>query len=160
MTRTRALFAAVVFLAAAAPNVNADMKSVAVDSKISHVTLYRSQALIMREVSVPDASGELALTIENLPPSVSPGSLFASSKDLKVRSVRHLTELLPEKPADDKVAQLEKRLVELGVAKVSVEARQSVQRTKKAYLDKLETQYINKLGPSATGGGKDAKMEG
>lgn len=131
-------------------NASADVKKMSVKSKITHVTLYRSQALITRNISVPNKTGELALLIEKLPSSIVPGSLFASSKDLKVRSVRYLTELIPQKLPTDKIAQLEAKVTAANVAKLIISNKMSLLEEKKGYLISVERQYIAKLGPSKT----------
>ena len=137
-------------LSVTALDVNADVKKIPVKSKISQVTLYRSQALITRDIKVPDTTGELALVIEKLPPSIVPGSLFASSKDLKVRSVRYLTELIPQKLPTDKIAQLEAKINKANVIKTTIATKLNLLETKKAYLENIKKQYISKLGPSRT----------
>ena len=75
----------------------ADLTPVTAKSKLAHVTLYRSQALVVREVEVPATTGEMALVVEGLPAAIDPSSLFASSTDLKIRSVRYLTEYVTKK---------------------------------------------------------------
>jgi uncharacterized protein (TIGR02231 family) len=131
-------------------SANAEVEKMPVKSKISRVTLYRSQALITRDISVPDKTGELALVIEKLPPSIVPGSLFASSKDLKVRSVRYLTELIPQKLPTDKIAQLEAKIKKANVIKATIATKLNLLETKKSYLENIKRQYISKLGPSRT----------
>ena len=131
-------------------NVRAEVKKLPAKSQISRVTLYRSQALITRDISVPDKTGELALLIEKLPPSIVPGSLFASSKDLKVRSVRYLTELIPQKLPTDKITQLETKINEANIAKEVIATKLKLLETKKGYLESIKHKYISKLGPSKT----------
>lgn len=124
-----------------------ELKKITASSRISDVILYRDQALTIRQVTAPETAGEFALVVENLPESVVPGSLFASSKDLKIRSVSYETEPLPENLPLDKIAQLEAKLKDLNVAKGIVASKQAVLRTRESYLDRIEKQYISKLGP-------------
>ncbi len=136
-------------------STKADVKKLPVKSRIARVTLYRSQALVTRNINVPEQTGELALLIEKLPSTVVPGSLFASSKDLKVRSVRYLTELTPQKLPTDKIFQLETKIKEANVAKGVITAKMNLLEVKKNYLENIKKQYISKLGPSRTAVTKD-----
>lgn len=140
-------FTTVVMLFTFVFSAKAEVKVIPTKSKVSHVTLYRSQALVTREISVPNDIGELALLIDDLPPSIVPGSLFASSKELKVRSVRYLTELIPRKLSTDKISQLERKIEDLNVEKETIAVKLKLLLTKKDYLANVEKKYIAKLGP-------------
>lgn len=142
-------------LAVVTLNTKADVKKMPVESRISRVILYRSQALVTRDIRVPEQSGELALLIEKLPSTVVPGSLFASSKDLKVRSVRYLTELIPRKLPTDKIFSLETKIKEANVSKGLIATKMNLLKVKRNYLENIKKQYISKLGPSRTAVTKD-----
>lgn len=127
----------------------AQVKETIGKSKISHVTLYRSQAMISREVTVNNQTGELAILIEDLPSSIDPGSLFATSDELKIRSVRYLTEYITEEKDKGKIAELEKKIEEIQVMKNKIQPERSLLASKKKFLQQLEAKYINELGPSS-----------
>ena len=57
---------------------------------MSAVTVYQGQALVTRELEVPQAQGLLEVVVTNLPENVLPGSLFAEPADgVQIRSVRY-----------------------------------------------------------------------
>lgn len=131
----------------------AQVKELTVKSKISHVTLYRSQAMISREVVVDKETGELAILIENLPSSVDPTSLFATSDNLQIRSVRYFTEYIKIEKDDSetgKITELEKRIKDLEVQKQKINPERTLLASKKRFIEQLEKKYISQLGPSTT----------
>jgi hypothetical protein len=136
----------------------ADVNMVATKDRISRVTLYRDQALVVREVTVPDAEGELGLIVDNLPPAIDPHSLFASSSSLKIRSVRYLTELVPDKNLDDEIAAVEKKQREAAIVGEDLAQRRALLQAKQTYLAEVSKRYLAKLGPdmAALGGDKVA----
>lgn len=84
-----------------------------VESKVTSVTLYRSQALVTRKVKVTGAQGAREVVVEGLPPQVVPGSLFAEgSSNVEVRAVRFRTRAVGETPRED-IRKLELELKEL-----------------------------------------------
>lgn len=129
---------------------HAEVKQIRAESRITDVTLYRSQAMVVRNVAVPDAAGELAVEIKDLPPSIIPGTIFASSKDVKIISVRFLAEYVPVELPKDALLQIEKRLKEIDIAMKNLAIKRSLLDKKEEFLKQLELQYIAKLGPSAT----------
>jgi uncharacterized protein (TIGR02231 family) len=137
-----------------------EAKEVTVNSRVSRVTLYRTQALVSREIDVPTGTGEMALVVNNLPGSIVADSLFASGS-VKVRSVRYLTELIPVKLPTDKITALEDKLEKLGFNRKDLAVKRALISKKQAYLEKIEQQYISKLGPVSTPlKGKEVKISG
>ena len=134
----------------AANFATAQVKQLTGKSKISHVTLYRSQAMVSREVKVNNETGELAILIDNLPSSIDPGSLFATSDDMKIRSVRYLTEYITDKRQKGKISELEKKIEEIEVLKKKIQPERTLIASKKKFLEQLEAKYISQLGPSTT----------
>src|SRR4051812_23219710 len=58
-------------------------------SKIVAVTVYRGQALVTREVGVPEGDGTVELVVAPLPPQVVAGSVYTEGADgLRVLSTR------------------------------------------------------------------------
>lgn len=138
------------FILLQAFGLHAELQAVKAQSRIANVILYRSQALVSRDVTVPELPGEYALELESLPASVLPGTLFASSKDLDIISVRLSAEYLPIELPKNRFAQIEEKIkqteeelhaLQIGKSKLSVNIE---------FLKLLQGQYIAKLGPSAT----------
>lgn len=101
-----------------------------VESKVASVTLYRSQALVTRQVKVTGAQGAREIVVEGLPPQVVPGSLFAEgSNNVEVRAVRFRTRAVGETPRED-IRKLELELKELR-QKVAVNATQTLVANRK-----------------------------
>ena len=75
---------------------DAQVKKLHGKSRISHVILYRLQAMVSREIEVGKERGELAVLIDGLPLSIVPDSLFATSDDMDIRSVRYFTEYITD----------------------------------------------------------------
>ncbi len=143
-------------LAISADFAISQVREVKGEYRISSVTLYRTQALTVREVEVPDnSSGELAVEISDLPASIVPGSLFASSEKLKIRSVRYFTEKILVDLPEDEIANAEDRIKQINVAKKTLESRRELIESKSDFLSQIELQYVAKLGPSAVALAKD-----
>ncbi|MBT3278649.1 MAG: mucoidy inhibitor MuiA family protein [Phycisphaerales bacterium] len=138
----------------------ADLKPTLAKSKLSAVTLYRSQALVVRAVDVPAGTGEMALTVNGLPAAVDPASLFASSPDLKIRSVRYFTEYETKKLPTDKIAPLEAKLKAIAIEKTTLSTKGRLLSSKESYLQLLERQYLAKLGTTTTNTTAGSKTTG
>ncbi len=144
------IFIAVAVTFACLTCVADEMKQIQAKNRIAQVTLYRTQAMVVRDVEVPDAPGDYAIELKDLPPSIIPGTIFASSKDLKVRSVRFITEYVPVELPKDKFAQIESRLKDIDVALGNIDIKRVQMKRNEEFLGRLENQYVSKLGPSAT----------
>ena len=141
--------ACVVFLVAS--SAFSQLKDVKGKAHVSSVTLYRSQALVTRLVEVDAKSvGELAILVDNLPDSVDANSLFATSDDMDIRSVRFFSEFVPEDKKKGKLADLQRKLEANSVALAKLDAERQNLNAKKRFLDKLEAQYVSRLGPTIT----------
>jgi uncharacterized protein (TIGR02231 family) len=68
-------------------------------SRIADVTVYQGQALVTREVTVPEGEGTVEVTVGPLPERVVRSSLFAEGTDgVRVSSTRVKSELIPLEP--------------------------------------------------------------
>ncbi len=144
-------FLAFLFLSfALLPLADAEIKQIKTEGKITKVILYRNQAMVMRDIVVPVEAGEYAVEISNLPKSIIDSSVFASSKEVKIISVRFMVEHIEANLPKDKFSQIEKRLKEIDVEFGNIETRRATLKDKQAFMGKLELQYISKLGPSTT----------
>src|SRR5262245_46984958 len=66
-------------------------------SKITTVTVYANTALIVREVTVPEAAGLAEVVVSPLPPFTMQSSLYAEGNDnIRVLSVRFRTRTIAE----------------------------------------------------------------
>jgi N-terminal domain of unknown function (DUF4140) len=66
-------------------------------SKITDVTVYQGQALVTREVSVPDGDGTVELVVTPLPPQTVDSSLYTEGAEgLRVLSTRFRTRAIKE----------------------------------------------------------------
>ncbi len=111
---------------------------VVIDGRVSAVTVYQGQALVTRELEVPEANGLLEVVVTNLPENVLPGSLFAEPTDgVQVRSVRYRARPI-EEDVRKEVRELDQQIqgVQDKLAAVAEERTLLVQR--KAYLTQLE----------------------
>ena len=62
-------------------------------SKITAVTVYQGNALVSREVNVPEGKGLVELVVTPLPPETTPNSLYTEGTDgLRVLSTRFRAE--------------------------------------------------------------------
>ena len=66
-------------------------------SKITDVTVYQGQALVTREVSVPEGDGTVELVVTPLPPQAVDSSLYTEGADgLRVLSTRFRTRAIKD----------------------------------------------------------------
>ncbi len=80
-----------------APPAEPDPAPRSATSRISAVTVYQGQALVTREVSVPEGDGTVELIVTPLPDQTVDSSLFAEGADgLRVLSTRFRTRAVKE----------------------------------------------------------------
>ncbi|MEX2187603.1 MAG: DUF4140 domain-containing protein [Pirellulales bacterium] len=119
-----------------AERVNAVDKSAS--GRVSHVTLYRGQAMITRTVPVDGDKGVIDLVVGDLPEQIVAESLFAEGSDaIVVRAVRFRSRAVIDEPREE-VRKLDDEIAGLQ-EKIDVNAKSQqllVKRT--AYLDQLE----------------------
>ena len=65
-------------------------------SRIAHVTVYQNNALVTREVDVPEGTGTLELVVSPLPPQTVNTSLYSEGAE----GMRVLTTRMPSAPSE------------------------------------------------------------
>lgn len=107
-------------------------------SKISAVTVYRGQALVTREVAVPEGDGTVELVVSPLPPQALDNSLYAEgSEGLRVLSTRFRSRAVKEDTRREVRAQ-EELIAKLQAEAQRVQKEIDVQGQDLRYLEKLE----------------------
>lgn len=139
----RLLAACGVFLVTAPPIAAGG--AVSDEGRVTAVTVFQGQALVTREVDLPDREGLVELVVGGLPERLLPGSLYAEGPDgVEVRSVR--TRVRPtDKSQRAEVQELEKRRAELTRRTQEMLVEQMLLRDRSEYLDSLE-QFTAKTG--------------
>jgi uncharacterized protein (TIGR02231 family) len=127
-------FTMTVPVVAAAASPAADSTS----GRVSHVTLYRSQAMVSRTIPLEGPKGGREIVVGDLPEQVVPERLFAEgSEGVEVRAVRYRTRAVGEEPREE-VRKLDDAIKEVQ-AKVEVNKNgQALLAKQTAYLDQLE----------------------
>ena len=107
-------------------------------SRIVAVTVYQGQALVTREVSVPEGPGVVELVVTPMPATTVENSLYTEGTDgLRVLSTRFRTRAVREDTRAEVVA-LNEEIVKLGREAERTNREISVQTENLRYLDKLE----------------------
>jgi uncharacterized protein (TIGR02231 family) len=121
MSKLLSYSAALCFLAASGLRADegaprpADQARIAT-SRITHVTVYQSDALVTREVDVPEGVGTMELVVTPLPPQTVNSSLYSEGGDgIRVMNTRFRTRALQEDRRES-VRKLETRIKELAAA--------------------------------------------
>ncbi|MGA2622110.1 MAG: DUF4139 domain-containing protein [Thermoguttaceae bacterium] len=116
---------------------NGEVKTV--PGRVTHVTLYRGQALVTRTIPVAGAKGAQEIVVGQLPEQVVADSLFAEGgTGVEVRAVRCRTRAVGQEPRAE-VRKLDDE-IEQTSEKLRVNKRgQEVLARETAYLDHLET---------------------
>ena len=108
------------------------------NGKVTHVTLYRNQALVSRTVDIAGEPGNSEIIVGNLPENVVPDSLFAEgSADLEIRAVQFRTRAVGDSPREEvRVLQeeLQSKQDQLALNAKNVE----LLNKQSSYLDQLE----------------------
>jgi hypothetical protein len=107
-------------------------------SKIAAVTVYRGQALVTREVGVPEGEGTVEVVVTPLPPQVVDGSLYTEGADgLRVLSTRSRTRAVKD-DARREVRAREELLKKLRDEAEGLRSEVAVQEQDLRYLQRLE----------------------
>jgi hypothetical protein len=108
-------------------------------SKITHVTVYPGNALITREVDVPEGTGLMELLVNPLPPQVVDGSLYSEGNDgIRVLTTRYRTRPV-QTDTREEVRKLNDDKKGLQLARQDLEAKAKVNTDNLALLVKLES---------------------
>lgn len=107
-------------------------------SKITQVTVYTGNALITREVEVPEGTGLLEIIVTPLPTQVVDGSLYSEGSDgIRILTTRYRTRAI-EADVREEVKKLNEERKKLQISKQDMEAKQKVLSDNMALLAKLE----------------------
>jgi uncharacterized protein (TIGR02231 family) len=107
-------------------------------SKIVAVTVYQGQALVTREVSVPEGEGTVELVVTPLPPQTVDSSLYTEGAEgLRVLSTRFRTRAVKEDTRQE-VRAKEELLKKLATDAQRLQKEVAVQEQDLQYLQKLE----------------------
>jgi hypothetical protein len=107
-------------------------------SRITDVTVYQGQALVTREVSVPEGEGTIELVITPLPEQIVDGSLYTEGADgLRVLSTRFRSRAIKEDKREE-VRAKEALLKDLESEAKRLQDELGVQAEDLKYLQKLE----------------------
>ncbi len=106
--------------------------------KVTHVTLYRGQAMITREVPIEGTKGSLEIIVSDLPEQIITGSMFAESDEsVEVRAVQYRNRAVGEEPREE-VRKLDEQ-IEAQNHKIEINNKsQQIMAKRLEYLDKLE----------------------
>lgn len=107
-------------------------------SRITDVTVYQGQAMVTREVSVPEGDGTLELVVTPLPEQTVDGSLYTEGTDgLRVLTTRFRTRAVKEDTRQE-VRAKEELLENLQAEAQRLQKEIGVQEEDLKYLQKLE----------------------
>jgi hypothetical protein len=133
-----ALFAALPLVHAdpAAPEAEAPVKIAT--SRVVHVTVYQTNALVTREVDVPAGKGAFELVVNPLPSETQDSSLYSEGTDgIRVLSTRYRMRPIKEDTREE-VRKLEAQLKELKENGQKLESQIKALEQNMAMLTKLE----------------------
>ena len=110
----------------------------AAPSRVTHVTVYQNNALVTRQVDVPDGTGTFELVVTPLPPQTVNGSLYSEGTDgLRVLTTRYRTRPIREDTREE-VRKLEAQLRTLQAEQQKLQSATQVVEQNLAMLGKLE----------------------
>ena len=109
-----------------------------VTGEVTHVTLYRGQAMVTRTIPLEGSRGSHELVVTGLPVNVLAGSLFAEGgENVEVRAVRFHTRAVGEEPREE-VRRLDAAIEEVDDKLALNAKKQKLVTQRGAYLDQLE----------------------
>jgi hypothetical protein len=110
----------------------------AVPSRVTHVTVYQNNALVTRQVDVPEGTGTFELVVTPLPPQTVNSSLYSEGNDgLRVLTTRYRTRPIQEDTREE-VRKLEAQLKALQAEQQKLQSDIQVVEQNIAMLGKLE----------------------
>jgi hypothetical protein len=134
------------------PAPAADAPKTAV-SRITQVTVYQNNALVTREVDVPEGAGAMELVVTPLPPQAMKDSLYSEGTDgIRVMSTRFRSRPVKEDTREE-VRKLEAQLKEKREAAQRLQADIDAVKQNIAMLGKLEN-FTSATTTSATAKGE------
>ncbi len=107
-------------------------------SRVTHVTVYQNNALITRDVTVPEGTGTFEVIVSPLPSQTMAGSLYSEGLDgIRVLNTRYRTRATKEDTRDE-VRKLETQLKDLQTAAAKLQADIQAVEQNMLMLTKLE----------------------
>ncbi len=107
------------------------------EGRVTAVTVYQGQALVTREVEIPETEGLLELVVTNLPESVLPGSLFAEpGEGIQIRSVRYRARPI-EADVRQEVRELDEQIQAVDQELFAIAQERGLMVERKQYLMQL-----------------------
>jgi hypothetical protein len=107
-------------------------------SRITAVTVYQTNAMVTREVSVPEAAGLTEVVVSPLPPSTMQNSLYAEGGEgLRVLSARYRTRAIAEDTREE-VRKLETKIKTLQKSLQQTQSDLKALEQNAAFVTKLE----------------------
>ncbi len=114
------------------------LATTSLEGRVTHVTLYRGQALVTREINVEGDAGSHEIVVGNLPEQITPASLFAEGNEqVEVRAVRFRSRAVGEQPREE-IRRLDEELAELEQQRDLVQKQPQLLAQQTRYLDQLE----------------------
>lgn len=108
------------------------------NGRVSHVTLYRNQALVTRTIQIEGGAGTSELVVGDLPERIVTDSLFAEgAADIEVRAVQFRTRAVGESPREE-VRTLQADIQAVQDQLALNQKKQEIANGQAAYLDSLE----------------------
>lgn len=106
--------------------------------RLESVTVYRGQALVVRQVELAGPAGLTEVVVTDLPEHIIPSSLYADSRNgVEVRSVQYRVRPVREDVREE-VRELDEAIKELQRKLAANKAERALIERQRAYLDKLE----------------------
>lgn len=113
-------------------------ETVEIVGRVSAVTVYQGQALVTRDVELPEVQGLLEAVVTNLPENVIPGSLFAEpAGGVQIRSVRFRARPV-EEDVRKEVRELDEQIQTVDDQLAAIREERNVLHARKSYLTQLE----------------------
>ena len=110
----------------------------AAPSRITHVTVYQTSALVTREVEVPEGVGSFELVVTPLPPQTANSSLYSEGTDgIRVLTTRYRSRPIKEDTREG-VRKLEAQIKELASAAKRIQGESATIQQNLQFLSKFE----------------------
>jgi len=109
-----------------------------VSGRVTHVTLYRGQAMVTRTIPLEGPKGGREIAVGDLPEQVTSESLFAEgSEGVEVRAVRYRTRAVGEEPREE-VRKLDEAIKGINEKLELAKKGQELAGKQTTYLDQLD----------------------
>src|SRR5229473_3341176 len=129
------------------PPATAQLKTAT--SHITNVTVYQSNALVTREVDVPEGVGSMELVITPLPPQTVNSSLYSEGTDgIRVLTTRYRMRPIKEDTREE-VRKLEAQIKELALAAQKLQSEVQTIQHNMQLLTKLESSFTAKAAENS-----------